>query len=125
MGDTNLQHQRVLVSVLQLCGLTPEGASNIGMTLCAGQSGPGACLPGILSNNQQDQLLGQLAAEAAKGGKGGLPPELGKVLAVALSVAANTELKQVGLKDSWFIRGLVRIIEALGGELVSSGRRPA
>jgi hypothetical protein len=112
MGDRNLQHQKALVSVLQMCGLTPEAASTIGTVLCGDQSHHG-----ILSNGEQDRLLGQLAAQAAKAGKGSTPPEFAKTLAVTLSVATNTELRQVGLKDSWFIHGLVRIIEALGGEL--------
>jgi hypothetical protein len=117
VGDTNLQHQQALVSVLQLCGLTPEGASRIGMVLCGDQSHRG-----ILSNNEQDRLLGQLAAEATKAGRGGTPPEFGKVLAVALSGAVITGLYRPALKDSWYFRGLVRLIEALGGELA---RRPA
>jgi hypothetical protein len=125
MGDTNLQHLKALASVLQLCGLTPEGAGGIGMTLCGGQAKPTAFRSGILSNHHQDQLLGQLAAAAAKGGKGNFPPQAGTILAETLSVAANTELYHPDMKDSLYFRGLIEIIEALCGELASSGRRPA
>ncbi len=117
MGDTNLQHQQALVSVLQLCGFSPEGAGRIGGVLCGCQRGPNTFLPGVLNNGQQDSLLGQLAAEAAKGGQGKFPPGAGKVLALALSMAASTELYHPAMKDSRYFRGLVEIIEALGEEL--------
>jgi hypothetical protein len=119
MGDINLQHQQALVSVLQLCGLTPEGASRIGMILCGDQSGPNMVRPGILSNHQQDRLLGQLAAEAAKGGQGNFSPQAGKMLATALSMAVRTGLYRPALKDSWYFGGLIRIIAALCGELAN------
>jgi hypothetical protein len=94
-----------------------RGATRIGTILCGGRQGPNNFTPGILNNGQQDQLLGQLAAEVVKSGQGKLPSQAGKMLAVALNTAAC--MYRPGLKDSGFFHALTQIIEALCGELAT------